>query len=315
MDALLLAAGFGTRLRPLTEQVAKPLLPIYGVPLLDIHLAHLLAYKGTDPISRIVVNGHHLAGQVRRHLAAHAARKQIAFSHETEILGTGGAVANAAPHLTSDPFLVLNCDVLLAPPIEEAIAFHGTHDHLATMVLVRSPVQPNVETDGDRVTAILRGQTVPGASTFTGFHVVSQGLLGILPRGVFHDIRDTYDELLVEGKLGAYLCGKDAASAFLDIGTPEAYLEAHRICTRDGCRSFGFSPEESKITHIMGFGFADRTAALEKGCRIEESIVLGNASVAAGIRIRHSIIGPGASVTSDVSDRLVTTVGVRDIAR
>ena len=315
MDALLLAAGFGTRLRPLTQQIAKPLLPIYGVPLLDIHLAHLFGYQGADPISRIVVNGHHLAAQVRRHLGAHSARGKIAFSHETEILGTGGALAHAAQHLTSNPFIVLNCDVLFIPPVDEAITFHKTHDHWATMVLVRSHIWPNVQIDGDRVTAILRGQTVPGAFTFTGFHIVSQELLGAIPRGTFHDIRDTYEKLLAEGKLGAYVWEKDAASAFLDIGTPEAYLDAHRICARDGCDSFGFSPAESEITRVAGFGYADRTATLGEGCRIEESIILGGARAAAGSRVRGAIIGPGAFVTGEVSDRLVTTVGTRDIAR
>lgn len=314
MDALLLAAGFGTRLHPLTKQVPKPLLPIYGVPLLNVHVANLLAHKGPDPISRVTVNGHHLAGQVRDHIDAHFSSDRVYFSHEPEILGTGGAMAHAARYLASDPFLVLNCDALIVPPIAEAVSFHKASNHAATMILIRSEVWPNVRTEGGRVAAILRGKRDPNALTFTGCHVVSRELLDLLPGGVFHDIRDTYENLIRRKKLGAFIWEAEAKLPFLDVGTAEAYLEAHRICSGAGCCRFGFSPAESKIRFVDGFGCADRSAVLGENCRIEDSIVLEGARIAPGARILHSIIGPGAPARGEVSDRLVTTAGKRKIA-
>jgi mannose-1-phosphate guanylyltransferase len=238
---------------------------------------------------------------------------RIGFSHEPEILGTGGAIAHAAHNLASEPFLVLNSDAMMAPPIAEAVSFHRKHNYIATMVLARSEIRPNVRVDGTRVTAILRGKHDPRAFTFTGFHVVSQELLVLLPRSIFHDIRDTYDSLLKESRLGAFVWHAEEAPPFLDIGTPETYLQAHQICSKEGCRRFGFAPAESRIRFADGFGCADRTAIIGKGSRIEESVVLAGARVAPGARILRSIIGPGATAQGEVVDRLVTTRGERKI--
>jgi mannose-1-phosphate guanylyltransferase len=223
-------------------------------------------------------------------------------------------MAHAAPHLVSDPFLVLNCDALIVPPIAQAVSFHKTHDFVATMVLVRSQVWPNVKIEKGRVVAILRGARDPDAYTFTGFHVVSRRILDLMPNGVFHDVRDTYDVLMKQRNLGAFVWQGDAGLPFLDIGTPEAYLEAHRICSNGGCARFGFAPAGSRIHLAAGFGYSERTANLGRGCRIEESIVLSGAQIEPGARIQRSIIGPGAAPRGDVSDRLVTTAGEREIA-
>ncbi len=313
LDVLLLAAGFGLRLRPLTQQIPKALLPILGAPLLDLHLARLLGSPDspseTPPARHVVVNAHHLANQIRTHVAAHPQAARIGISCEREILGTGGAIAQAAEQLTTDPFLVLNADALGATPIAEAVAFHQAWGWTITMVLAPSPIWPNVCVDHDRVTGILRGERNAQAFTFTGLQVIARELVDRLPRGTFHDIRDTYDALIAEKRLGAFVWQSDPA-AFLDVGTPEDYLEAQRRCAA-GCDlpRRGGDP----IIPAEGYGFSDAHAHLGAGCRIEESVVLAGAQVEAGARLRRVIVGPGARVGGSVRNLMVTTLGTCEI--
>jgi mannose-1-phosphate guanylyltransferase len=289
LDVLLLAAGFGTRLKPLTQQIPKALLPICGTPILDLQLDRLAGAR------RVVVNGHHLADALRDHLSARPDHERLVFSHEPEILGTGGALAHARDLFYSDPVFVQNADALCAVPFHALVAFHRAHDFDATMLLTRSPLWPNVTAEADRVTSITPGRRVPGALTFTGCHLVSRELIHRLPRGVFHDIRDTYLELIPEGRLGAFVWPAAGEGTLVDIGTPAAYLDVHRAC-RDQAR-------------VTGFGHVDATARVGAHCRIAESVVLAGAVLAPGTRLRRAIIGPGAQVAGHIEHRMITTLG------
>ncbi|MCK4413050.1 MAG: NTP transferase domain-containing protein [Candidatus Eisenbacteria sp.] len=316
LDILLLAAGLGTRLRPLTEQIPKALLPVCGSPLLDIHLDHLFSF-GTETIRRVVVNGHHLADQVENHLRKWAPDKGsvrenwLEFSFEPKIRGTGGALVQAAPWLDSDPFVVMNADVCFQAPIVEAIAFHRERRHAATMVLVPSPVWPNVLVVEGRVSKIVREGPVPDGFTFTGLHIVSQEVLDLLPGKGFHDIRDSYQHLLQRGRLGAFIWSPRDLT-FVDIGTPESYLEAHRLCA--GHRRPGDPAHALQgAAGVTGYGFVHPTATIGAGAEIISSVVLANAVVAPGIRVQHAVLGPGVTVAESVEHALVTTRGTRRI--
>ena len=107
MKALILAAGYGTRLRPYTEKIPKPLFPIDGRPLLDIHIRRLY----NAGCRAIVVNTHHLHGQIAEFIKAQSYPIPIEISHEPEILGTGGAIKNIAAFWDNHPFMVVNSDV------------------------------------------------------------------------------------------------------------------------------------------------------------------------------------------------------------
>jgi NDP-sugar pyrophosphorylase family protein len=310
LDALLLAAGFGTRLRPLTEQVPKALLPVCGAPLLEQHLERLGAL-GPRMIRRVVVNGHHLAGDIsaylhkRRDAGAPQPEGGVHFSHERQIRGTGGALVQAAEWLTSEAVVLLNADAYFTAPVAEAIDFHQRHRPAATLVLADSPVWPNVRVADGRVVGIVREGPVPGGLTFTGLHVLSREALALLPAAGFHDIRDTYDRLLAGGRLGAYVWSP-ARAAFADIGTPESYLAAHRLCV---------PVEGAPASHpaLQGYGFIDPRATIGAGAAVIESVVLAGATVAPGITVRRAILGPGVTVTEPVGEELITTAGRRPI--
>jgi len=316
VDVLLLAAGFGTRLRPLTLQRPKALLPLLGLPLLEHHLRRFL----DDPlVGRVVVNGHHLADQLQAFIDAHPRRARLRFSPEPAILGTGGALAGAAALLASDPLLVQNADALFPVPPAEALAFHRARGCLATMILARSPLWPNVQVEGDRVTRIARGERLDQAFTFTGCYLISRDATAAIPRQSFHDIRDTFDRLIAVGDLAAFVWPAQGEGPLLDVGTPEAYLEAHRLCAGGGARRYGIAsaaadgPPTKPARASGGYGFVAPSAIVGEGCRIDESLVLDGAIVVAGSVLRRAIVGPGARAEGWVENRVVTTLGERPI--
>ena len=108
MKALVLAAGLGTRLRPLTNSIPKCLVPIRGRPLLDVWLELLL----THGIERVLVNTHHLAGAVQDYVASSQWRSQVDLVHEKELLGTGGTILRNRGYFGAQPFLVAHGDNL-----------------------------------------------------------------------------------------------------------------------------------------------------------------------------------------------------------
>src|SRR5450432_1408801 len=115
-SAIVLCAGFGTRLRPLTEELPKPLVPVGDRSILE-HAALCLSRAG---FTQVVLNVHHLAGVFERYIARLALRAQVMV--EPEILGTAGGVAGARQYLESAPVLVWNGDILVDPPIDALLA-------------------------------------------------------------------------------------------------------------------------------------------------------------------------------------------------
>lgn len=320
LDVLLLAAGLGTRLRPLTEQIPKALLPIYGVPLLDYHLERLFrpSDAAAEPRIRCVtVNGHHLADTIHAHLKAHPRHACLAFSFEPEIRGTGGAIAHAAESLRTDPFLVWNSKVLLAElPLARVLDTHARGRFAVTLVLARAPAWANVQVAEGRVTRIVRDALEQDAWAFAGVQVVSRRVLRLLPEQGAHDIRDTYDRLMARQQLGAFLW-EEERDPFRAIATPADYLAAHRAVANDGACHFSLPLRDlaarGGIRLAEGYGYVDGAASVGEGCRIEESVVLPGATIAPRVSVCRSIVGPGATITVDARDRLVTTLGSREI--
>lgn len=147
--AMVLAAGEGRRLRPLTEHTPKPLIPVGGKTMLD----HALDQLAAIGVTHCVVNTYHLADQIQNHLKQRSS-PEIMISHETELLNTGGGIAKALPYFKGEPFFVLNADIwwqdnhqsclqkltqmwddskmdalLLLVPKDKAIGFEGAGDY------------------------------------------------------------------------------------------------------------------------------------------------------------------------------------------
>jgi NDP-sugar pyrophosphorylase family protein len=230
MKAMILAAGLGTRLRPLTDKVPKPLLPVAGLPLIAWNLL-LLRQHG---ITEVIVNLHHLGEVIERELGDGSQfGLRLTYSREPVILGTGGGIKQAEPFFGEEPFLVLNGDTLLDLDLKLVARFHRDEGALATLVLREDPDVDRwgaVEMDGHRrVRSIAgRGRTADGPALrrmFAGVHVMHPRLLRDVPRGRASSIIDAYVAAIEHGEA---ILGYDMQGYWSDVGTPERYAQAQR---------------------------------------------------------------------------------------
>lgn len=231
MRAMILAAGLGVRLRPLTDRTPKPLLPITGRPLLVWNLLLLKRHGITD----ILINLHHLGDQIVQAIGDGTRfGLRVAYSHEPELQGTGGGIRQAAPFLNDGPFLVLNGDTLSACDLTGLIAAHRAGKALATLALREDPEAarwgPVTVDAGARILQIngappLQTGDPPGRPyMFAGIHVMEPAVLDAIPPGP-GSIIDVYHALI--GK-GLVLRGWRMSGYWSDIGTRERYEQAER---------------------------------------------------------------------------------------
>ena len=233
MKAMVLAAGLGIRLRPLTESVPKPLLPLGPYPLLVWNLL-LLRRHGVE---HVMINLHYLGEQIRHTLGDGSQwRMHLSYSHEPELLGTGGGIKRVEEFFEDGPFLVLNGDTIADLDVSELVAHHRKEKALATMVLRDDPDVERwsvIETDGDdRVLRIQgKGRTArendapPRRRMFAGIHVIDPCMLRHVPQGGCSSIIDAYVWWL---ERGAMIAGYAFAGYWSDVGTPERYAQVQR---------------------------------------------------------------------------------------
>lgn len=226
---MVLAAGVGTRLRPLTDATPKALLEIGGRPMIEYPL-RMLARAG---VSEVVVNVHYLAEQVRRALGDGTRYGlRIAYSAEDPILDTGGAIARARPLLGDGPFVVANCDTLLDPDLAAAWALHQRESALATLVVREDPDAErygalDLDASGRVKRFLGQPEHLSGRlerRMFCGVHFVSPQIFAHMPsRAVFSITRDVYAGLV---RQGAPIFGFDHRGYWRDLGTPQSLDDA-----------------------------------------------------------------------------------------
>lgn len=230
MKAMILAAGFGTRLRPLTDVTPKPLLPVSGTPMIVWNLL-LLKRHG---IQEVIINLHHLGAMIRQTLGDGTGfGMQISYSHEPVILGTGGGIKQVESYFQGEPVLILNGDTLFELDLTALIAFHHAHDAAATLVLRQDPeavrwglVEVTDQSEVVRITG--RGRSLPMPTSprmFAGIHILHPRLLRSVPVGKESSIIDAYVQGIQEGER---IMGYDFEGYWNDVGTPERYAQVER---------------------------------------------------------------------------------------
>jgi MurNAc alpha-1-phosphate uridylyltransferase len=227
--AMVLAAGLGTRMRPLTNSLPKPLVRVHDKPLIDWALDHL-AEVGVE---EVVVNLHHLPDQIRRHLADRT-HPRILFSDETdERLETGGGVARALPLLGDEPFFVVNSDVLWLNGTQSALKLmaRAWDPEAMDALLLLHPLAAAHGYDGfgdfklDEIGRPQRREELHMAPfVFAGVQILHPRLFEALPEGPF-SLNVLYDRALSEERLaGAVHDGE-----WYHVGTPQALANTESI--------------------------------------------------------------------------------------
>ncbi len=235
MRALILAAGEGTRLRPLTLTCPKPMLPVGGVPL----LAHLLRWLRGQGVAEVAINLHYLPEAITRYVGDGSGfGVRATYSPEDPILGSAGAAKKLESYLDST-FLVVYGDMLLDVDLAPLVELHRRCGSQLTMGLMYAPDPSAVgiaSLDGrGRVVRFVekpRPGEIEGNLASAGVYVGEPSVLGRVPAGSYYDFgRDLVPQLLEEG---VPLFGRLLEGYLLDIGTPEAYARAQRDVGRLG---------------------------------------------------------------------------------
>jgi len=281
--AMILAAGLGTRLRPLTDLCAKPALPVRGIPV----IASLLELLNSHRVTEVIINLHHKPETIRQAVEAFKpSGMEVVYSDESSPLGTGGGVRQAREFLMeSDLCLVMAGDMLLDLDLTGVISRHQQRGDLATLVLREDSRVDRFGSIGiakggavRRIAESLNLGHEDAAGVFTGVRVFSRQALESLPeRESFEDLRDWLVPALESGTLDVTgdLLAPDGCS-WQPVGTPAEYLQANFQ-----------SPD---LTYF------DSDAKAE----LHDDLVIGaDAHVGAGAQLSRCVIWDGESVPAD----------------
>lgn len=304
MKGFILAAGFGTRLRPLTHTIPKPIVPLCNRPLIGWAVDSFLAAG----VHELIVNLHHLPGPIEEYLEReYAGRAEFFFSREEEILGTGGGIRRVRPQLAGEEeFLLVNGDTVQFPRWDALREARREHDALAALTLRHPPV-------GDKFTPVFfENGLVTGfgsgrgeAMMFAGSHVISTRVFDRLPEQEFSGIVEhVYIPVLADGS--EPLAGVVDDGLWFDIGTPQRYLSASTallaaMVAGELPVTPGSRIEEDSLFHESARGTAVRSTVGARSAvdgDVLDSILFDDVRVGAGVVVERCIVSHGVELTS-----------------
>jgi mannose-1-phosphate guanylyltransferase len=302
MKGFILAAGYGTRLRPITYTMPKPMVPLCNRPLIAWAVESFLAAGVRD----LIVNLHHLPESLQRFLGEeYGGRAEFHFSIEDEILGTGGGIRRVRPQLEGEEeFLLVNGDTVQFPRWDALRAVRQGKDALAALTLRHPP-------EGDRFTPVYFDDglvTGFGAGTgeplmFSGSHVISRRVFEHLPDRDFSGIVEhVYIPVLSDHH--DRLAGIVDDGLWFDIGTPQRYLAASRALLDAMVGGQLALPAENRVQgdsllHTTASGAATRstvgTRSVIEG-DVRDSIIWDDCRIARGVTLERCIVAHGVEL-------------------
>jgi NDP-sugar pyrophosphorylase family protein len=326
MKAMLLAAGHGERMLPITTVVPKPLIPVLGRPLAPQILSGLAA----EGIDEVVMNLHHLPERLRGALGdgrGYGLRALYFSIEEQTLLGTGGGIAHAASRLRgTGTILVRNSDFLADIALKDVVASHVRSGCPATIVLApHRPGYTPVATDGrNRVTAF--GGDAGGRYLFTGYHLIEESILELIPSDAPSDIvRGVYLGLAAGGRLNAFV----HEGFWWEFGEPRQYPEGSmrivalgaeqraRLGNFDSVRTTAgavaaigagadLSAPGIELAGTLGIGMG---VCVGERATLIDTIVMPEAWVGPGSSLERCIVAPGTEIPGGFEGRLAAGGG------
>ena len=278
MKAMILAAGFGERLWPLTADRTKPALPVLGKPLVG-YVAEYLAGFG---IKDVVVNLHHEPASVRHALGDGGKfGVHLEYVHEPRILGTSGALDNARALLDSETFVVINGKLVTNIDLNAALQHHREQNALATLVLKPNPGRQRFSIVETRDGLVTKFAGMPSTMKldaepplmFTGIHIMEPRIFDYIPRGVFSDtVIDTYPQAMAKGER---IVAHVADGLWYELSTLQRYLQISLALLR----------EQHRDVH------AGVNARIDSAAEVRESILWDEVMVDRDAKVRRAVIG------------------------
>lgn len=303
MKAMILAAGLGTRLRPLTNDIPKPMVPLLGVPNIERIIVHLRS----QGITEFAVNLHYCPTPLQAYLGdGNQLDVHIEYFHESTILGTGGGIKNMLPYMGDDTFIAVNGDVMFMPQLKPLLKIHNNSCAVASMVIRPAA---NAETLGavgiDESGRVKRlvwvgDKTISPLYMFTGMHILSPQIHEHLPdNGCI--VKKTYIPMVEQN---GQLNGIVDNTYFCDLGTPEDYLNASLKIARGELELPGFTSAPSG--NVIA-----QNAIIEDGAILKNVIVGQQVQIKSNVTLTESIVMAHAVVSHNESRKIILSNGTK----
>jgi NDP-sugar pyrophosphorylase family protein len=295
--AFVLGAGLGERLRPLTDQLPKPLIPVFHQPLITYAFDHLLAAG----VEEFVVNTHHLPETYAQAFPTASYRDTpIRFRHEAPVrLETAGGIANVQDLLGDEPFLVYNGDILTDLPLDSLIRTHQQQNNIVTLALRSSGPALHISIDEKtgRLTDIRNklGTGNEGSYLFTGIYACSPEFHRWLNPGKVESVIPIFLRMIQEGAaLGAVVLDE---GHWWDLGSRQSYLSAHQTLATLGAEFPNYSSRVDAYSQAIAAGAQIAPTAELQGL----NVIAAGAVVGAGARLKNCILWPGATIAANAN--------------
>ena len=286
-QAFVLGAGLGTRLRPLTHELPKPIVPIFQKPLITFAFDHLI----DSGIEKFIVNTHRQPEAFASVFPENKYRGlPLEFVNEPVLLETGGGIKNVERQLGRDPFITYSGDVLTDLPMERLIKQHRDLKNDVTLVLRRTGLGSQIALREDRVVDIGNHRGVPGDYDFANIALWNMSIFKRLPPGQKISFIPVLANWISEGgKIGGVVIDE---GKWFNIGSRADYLEVHRIISQGDWRP-AFVKETDWPRAVHPSAMVDRSARI-RGC----SVVGKDCRVGAEAILDDTILWPGAQIAS-----------------
>ena len=301
MKAMVLAAGFGTRLQPLTHVLPKPMFPVLGRPL----LSHTFDILESANITDVAVNVHHLPDFIINYFEKQKLHDlNLHFSREEKILGTAGGIKKMEGFLEGGPFILINSDIITNIKLDKVIDFHKKNNSKLTLV-VRQDISPEqydsieICKDGRIVHFVgASSMNIPGNTTrvmFTGIQIIEPEIFKRIPEGQFCGTTESIFPQMIKDEVPVY--GYLHNGYWKDMGNRENYLQVNSDALDERVSLKGVSPNELNNPLIIPPVLVDRNCQVAENSQIGPYTVIGpNCNIKSGAIIENSILWEGVTI-------------------
>ncbi|MDG1525731.1 MAG: NDP-sugar synthase [Candidatus Thalassarchaeaceae archaeon] len=307
MDVIVLAGGFGTRLRPWTLHAPKPLIPILDRTMIE----HVVSILPEGMVNKVLIAAGYSIEQMRTHFEYLDLPYEVVIVEETEPLGTGGAIANCREYLGGGTCCVINGDLLTSLRVDEMLSAHKTAGTLASISLweVEDPSRFGVADFDSESTRICRFQEKPPREEAysnlinAGTYLLEPEVFDRMPEGAFSMERVVFPVLAEDGELSGF----PFEGHFVDAGTPASYIEAVQTSIQneswirgepvDGGNWFGGDVTVEPPSNISDSA-VDSNCKIGTSCSIVSSALLSSVTVEKGSKIKGCMIGKNVHISN-----------------
>jgi len=310
MEAIILAGGFGTRLRPLTYTRAKPLLPIQNKPMISYIIEKL-----PKEVDKVILAVNYRKKQIEDYLKEKAYNIDIIVNDEPEPLGTGGAVKFAEDHITGR-FLVLNSDIICSLNLSEMINFHKKKNAITSISLwpVKNVSEfgvADVRSDGKIIGFVEKPpqEEAPSNLINAGVYCLEPMILDYIKTGKLVSMeKEIFPQIIADTDR---FYGYKFEGYWMDIGRVTSYIDVHEfLLNKKNMESF--IGKNSDIKGELYKSTIGNNVHIGKNCVLEKTIVLDHAEIKEGVKINNSVIGEKSKIGS-FSDIKNSAIGDNEI--